>query len=67
MDYLYPHTRFGTKFKHAKAVDIIIRDTELLSTYLYYWKYSLVTHIMSGKFDCSFKLLHGWNFHQAEF
>ena len=41
--------------------------TESLSNYPCYCKSSLVTHILSGKFDCSFKIAQGLTYCQAEF
>ena len=42
-------------------------DTDSLSTYSHYWKLFLVPHILSGNFDCSFKLAQEWTFQQVEF
>ena len=67
MDYISPCNPFGYKFKHDKAVDNAMQDTQSLSSYPPYWKSYLVPHILSGKFNCSFNLTQGWNFHQAEF
>ena len=67
MASLSPWTSFGTKFKHAKAVEIGMGDMESLSTYTYYWKSSLVPHILLGHFDFYFKLKKGWTFHQLEY
>ena len=67
MASLSPQTRFGSQFKHAKGVDIIMGVLDSLSTYPHYWKFFLVIHLLIGKINFPDRLAQGWNFHQAGF
>ena len=67
MAYLFPHTSFGTNFKHAKGVEIVMGGIYSLSTYTHYCMSSLAPYLLVGKIDCPVQLAKGWNCQQAEF
>ena len=67
MDSIFPQTWFGTQFKHAKGVEIVMGDIDSLSSYPNDWKSCLVPHLLIGKIDSPAQLAQGWDFHQAVF
>ena len=38
MASIFPQTWFGTQFKHAKGLEIVMGDIEHLSSYPHYWR-----------------------------
>ena len=67
MDSIFPQTRFGPQFKHAKGVDIVMGDIEYLSSYPHYWKLCLVHHLLIGNFNRPAQPAQGWTCHQVVF
>ena len=61
MASIFPHTPFGTKFKHAQGVYIVMGYIESLSTYTNYWKSYLVPRFLLGKINHPVQLAQWWN------
>ena len=60
---LFPQTRFGPQFKHAKGTEIVMGDIDSLSTYPNYWKSCLVPHLLIETIYPPAQLVQGWTFH----